>query len=64
MITLSTRNERNATVAMIAATKFNIERVFGIRLSNGVDMTLLNDFLKESGIYGGNYEVLTESEAL
>ncbi|MDR2527598.1 MAG: hypothetical protein LBD04_01085 [Synergistaceae bacterium] len=49
---------------MIAATKFNIERVFGIRLSNGVDMTLLNDFLKESGIYGGNYEVLTESEAL
>jgi len=26
-------------------------------------MTSLNDFLKESGIYGGNYEALTESEA-
>jgi hypothetical protein len=25
-------------------------------------MTPLNDFLKESEIYGGNYEALTESE--
>ena len=64
MITFSTRNEQNATVALTEATKIDIERTFGVKSEGGVyDMTSLNDFLKESGIYGGNYESLTESEA-
>ena len=63
MITLSTQNEQNSIVALTENTKLDLERVFGVKSTDGAyDMTLLNDFLKESGIYGGNYEALTESE--
>ena len=57
-------SRQNATVALTEATRIKLESVFGVESANGVsDMTPLNDFLKESGIYGGNYESLTESEA-
>ena len=64
MISLSTRNEQNSTIALTETTKLELEKVFGVESAEGVyDMTPLSDFLKESGIYGGNYESLTESEA-
>ncbi|MCL2147099.1 MAG: hypothetical protein FWH52_04755 [Synergistaceae bacterium] len=64
MITLSTRHDQNLLIALTEKTKLDLERIFGVESEGSAyDMTLLNDFLKESGIYGGNYEALTESEA-
>jgi pyrimidine operon attenuation protein/uracil phosphoribosyltransferase len=64
MITLSTRSDQNATVALTEVTRIELESVFGVESTSGVpDMTPLSDFLKESGIYGGNYKAFTESEA-
>jgi len=61
---ISTQNEQNSIVALSENTKLDLERVFGVKSADGsYDMTLLRDFLKESGIYGGNYEALTESES-
>ena len=64
MISLSTQHDNNKKVALGDETKLDLEKTFGIRLPDGgYDMTPLNDFLRESGMYGGNYESLVESEA-
>ena len=64
MISLSTRHESNRTIAQRDETKLDLQKTFGVKSLGGeYDMTPLNDFLKESGLYGGNYEALTESEA-
>jgi predicted amidophosphoribosyltransferase len=64
MIALSTRSAQNTLVALSDETRHELEITFGIESMDGAyDMTLLIEFLKESGIYGGNYEALTESEA-
>jgi orotate phosphoribosyltransferase len=64
MISMSTQHENNKTIAPTDKTMLDLEKTFGIKLGNGnYDMSRLNDFLKESEMYGGNYEALTESEA-
>ena len=56
--------EHHKTIALTDKTTLDLGKTFGIKLGNGNhDMSRLNDFLKESGMYGGNYEALTESEA-
>jgi hypothetical protein len=63
MISLSTQHDNNKAIALSDKTKRDIQKIFGVQLSDGtLDMSSLNDFLKESGIYGGNYEAFTESE--
>jgi hypothetical protein len=62
--TLSTRHDSNRAIALKPETKLTLEKTFGVKLDDGsYDMTSFNEFLKESEIYGGRYEALTESEA-
>jgi hypothetical protein len=64
VITLSTRHDNNRVIALKPETRLALEKTFGVELDDGTyDMTSFNEFLKESEIYGGRYEALTESEA-
>ncbi|MDR3279258.1 MAG: phosphoribosyltransferase [Synergistaceae bacterium] len=64
VVTLSTQHENNKTIALAEETKLVLADIFGVKsINNQRDMSALNNFLKESDMYGGNYENLTESEA-
>ena len=62
-ISLSVQHDSNRAIALSDRTKLDLRETFGVKLQNREhDMTPLNNFLKERGLYGGNHEALTESE--
>ena len=51
-------------ISLSDGIKLALQKHFGVKLNNSEhNMTPLNDYIKEEGLYDGNFEYLTESEA-
>ena len=53
----------STNIALSKDTKLALKNRFGVKSNGEYDMSPFNNYLKKVGLYGGNYEALTESEA-